>query len=86
MNFRQFVRNINNKYGPTLCRARCRDGHLCKRTVALGRIRCPNHGGLSTGPNTYEGIQRIKAANRKRWKDYREAKASVSVSSDTVTF
>jgi hypothetical protein len=29
--------------------------------------RCRNHGGLSTGPKTEPGRQRIAAAQRKRW-------------------
>ncbi|MES0404071.1 MAG: HGGxSTG domain-containing protein, partial [Hyphomicrobium sp.] len=31
------------------CNARTRAGHPCKRK-ALANGRCPNHGGLSTGP------------------------------------
>jgi hypothetical protein len=30
-----------------------------------GRTRCRLHGGLSTGPITLEGLQRIRAANTK---------------------
>jgi hypothetical protein len=32
------------------CGARCRDGHPCQRKNVSGKRRCPNHGGLSTGP------------------------------------
>jgi hypothetical protein len=35
-----------------VCGARCRDGHACKRLAALGKKRCANHGGLSTGPKS----------------------------------
>lgn len=53
------------------CGARTRAGHACKRK-ALKNGRCPNHGGLSTGPRTPEGRNRIAAANRKRWEDWRQ--------------
>lgn len=38
-----------------LCGARTRKGVPCVRRVAPGRLRCRNHGGLSTGPRTAEG-------------------------------
>lgn len=51
----------------TLCGARTRlDGHPCKR-MALTNGRCPNHGGMSTGPKTAEGRARISQAQRARW-------------------
>ncbi len=48
------------------CGARCRDGHPCKRKQVRGKLRCPNHGGLSTGPKTPEGRARIAESNRRR--------------------
>jgi hypothetical protein len=42
------------------------DGHPCLR-MALGNGRCPNHGGLSTGPKTLEGLTRISEAQKARW-------------------
>jgi hypothetical protein len=48
------------------CRARTRGGTACFRK-ALRNGRCPNHGGLSTGPKTPEGRQRIAAAQVVRW-------------------
>ncbi len=72
--FKRFCKALEREFGPSLCGARCRDGHPCKRKAIIGRNRCPNHGGLSTGPKTCEGIERIKEANSKRWKAYREAK------------
>jgi hypothetical protein len=40
-----------------------------------GSKRCRNHGGLSTGPRTSEGIERIREANTRRWAEYRATKA-----------
>jgi hypothetical protein len=56
------------------CGARCRDGHRCKakatRDVETGCYvrngRCRLHGGLSTGPTTTEGKQRVGEAARRR--------------------
>ena len=45
------------------CSARTRAGHPCKRK-ALKNGRCPNHGGLSTGPKTNAGKTRIAEAQR----------------------
>ena len=48
--------------GDVRCAARCRDGHPCKRKGLGGGHRCPNHGGLSTGPKTEDGKRRSLAA------------------------
>src|ERR1700687_19624 len=45
-------------------------GKPCQRK-AHENGRCPNHGGLSTGARTPQGIERIKAANRERWRKWR---------------
>jgi hypothetical protein len=55
-----------------LCMARTRQGHPCTRRVAPGRDRCVSHGGGSTGPRTQAGKERIAAAQRERWRRYRE--------------
>ena len=49
------------------CGAKTRAGHSCKRKGHGRGGRCPNHGGLSTGPKTPEGHQRIAEAQRRRW-------------------
>jgi len=57
------------------CGAKTRKGTPCKRK-GLGRGgRCPNHGGLSTGPKTKAGRRRIARAQRERWKRWREDRA-----------
>ena len=55
-----------------LCGAKTRKGFPCVRRVVPGRNRCPNHGGLTTGPKTVEGKARIAAAARARWARYRQ--------------
>ena len=47
-------------YKRTRCGARTRRGTPCK-PVALPSGRCPNHGGLSTGPRTPAGKRRALA-------------------------
>lgn len=47
----------NNMKNKALCGAKTRAGKSCIRK-ALVNGRCPNHGGLSTGPKTKEGQQR----------------------------
>jgi hypothetical protein len=54
------------------CGARTRRGTCCLRP-ALENGRCPNHGGLSTGPRTKAGRKRIAAAQRRRWAEWRAA-------------
>lgn len=60
------------------CGAKTRSGTICralavwdKAAAAPRNGRCRLHGGLSTGPRTQEGRQRIAAAQHKRWKDQR---------------
>lgn len=60
------------------CGARCRDGHPCEAPAVWCAAtrrprngRCRMHGGLSTGPRTVEGRERVaaatRAANLTRW-------------------
>ena len=53
------------------CGARTRRGTACQRK-ALSNGRCPNHGGLSTGPRTEAGRARIAETARRRWVKWRE--------------
>lgn len=48
-----------HKVGRALCGAKTRKGLPCVRRVVEGSARCPNHGGLSTGPRTAEGKARV---------------------------
>jgi hypothetical protein len=58
------------------CGARTRRGAACIRQ-ALKNGRCPNHGGLSTGPRTPEGRQRCSEAALRMWAKRRAQNASV---------
>jgi hypothetical protein len=49
------------------CGARTRAGHPCRRKGLGKGGRCPNHGGMSTGPRTPEGRARLSALLKARW-------------------
>jgi hypothetical protein len=51
-----------------LCGARNRQGKPCAVRVEPGKRRCRFHGGLSTGPKTAAGRERIAEAQRRRWR------------------
>jgi len=53
-----------------VCAAQTRRGTSCRRR-ALDNGRCRNHGGVSTGPKTAAGRQRISEAQRRRWAEWR---------------
>jgi hypothetical protein len=55
------------------CGAQNRRGAAC-RCPAMANGRCRLHGGLSTGPKTAEGIERIRRAATKHGRYSREAK------------
>jgi hypothetical protein len=57
----------------TRCGARTRRGTPCQRWGVRGTGRCPNHGGLSSGPTTAAGKARIAAALHRRWRGWRRA-------------
>lgn len=59
------------------CGAKTRNGGACAIPVVPGKSRCRAHGGLSTGPKTEAGRERIRAAQQRRWKDARSEKAAV---------
>jgi hypothetical protein len=42
-----------------ICNATTRKGLKCKRRAVVDNAKCPNHGGLSTGPKTEEGKRRV---------------------------
>jgi len=59
------------------CGARCKsDGHPCRNTPEPGRTRCKWHGGMSTGPRTVEGRERIAEAQRRRWAEWRRNRSA----------
>ena len=44
------------------CGARTRRGTPCRGLAVRNRRRCRMHGGLSTGPRTADGLERMRAA------------------------
>ena len=75
-------RHLENKVRRELrnrrCGAKTRAGTPCKRK-GLGRGgRCPNHGGMSTGPRTEAGRRRISEAQRARWQRWRLTRSEAS--------
>ena len=57
------------------CGARNRQGKPCQAPALRGRVRCRLHGGHSTGPTTFEGIARLRAAQTKHGRCSAEALA-----------
>ncbi len=53
------------------CGAKTRRGTPCRCRPVPGKRRCKFHGGMSTGPKTEAGKQRISIAQKHRWQDYR---------------
>ena len=47
------------KLNRDICNAKTRKGVKCQRRVVIGMSKCPNHGGLSTGPKTEKGKRRV---------------------------
>ena len=62
------------------CGAKTRTGTPCHRK-SLANGRCRNHGGLSSGPKSTEGRERIADAQRWRWERWRSQR-SVTESSE----
>lgn len=58
------------------CCAKTRKGMACRNMSEVGRGRCKLHGGLSTGARTPEGIERIRAAQHRRWERHRSMMSS----------
>ena len=60
---------IQTRFGPNWpgkrCLAKTRRGTECQRAAYKHNGRCRLHGGLSTGAQTPEGLQRISEANIK---------------------
>nr|WP_276206170.1 HGGxSTG domain-containing protein [Thioclava sp. F34-6] len=58
------------------CGAKTRKGDPCRCLSEPGKRRCKFHGGSSTGAKTPEGIERIREAQKRRWRRYRETRKS----------
>ena len=51
------------------CGAKTRKGIPCVRRAVPGKARCPNHGGLSTGPMTPEGKAKVARNLPRSWEE-----------------
>jgi len=71
---------VHRRFGPISpgirCLARTRRGIECQRAAYKHNGRCRLHGGLSTGPRTQEGLQRISAANLKHGRQTKDKLAA----------
>jgi hypothetical protein len=54
-----------------LCGAQTRSGAPCKAKAMPDRCRCKLHGGMSTGPKSAAGRERIAQAQKARWERFR---------------
>ena len=71
---RRLAREARNKP----CGAMTRAGHPCRRKGLGKGGRCSNHGGMSTGPRTEEGRQRLREAVRARWARQRAERVAIA--------
>lgn len=72
--------------GGKICCRRCkaqssRTKLQCAKPALKGKVVCQFHGGLSTGPRSKEGKDRIRAARFKHGQETKEAKAERSAKS-----
>ena len=70
-------RNRNSKWQARSSRTKLQ----CGRPSLKNKKVCSTHGGLSTGPKSKEGIQRIKDAHWKHGNETKEARAERSAKS-----
>lgn len=79
-------RILKRKYGltrpkpkapaPQTCDAKTRQGHPCRNKPMPGKRRCKFHGGMSTGPRTAEGREKLSRLMRERRARERQRKTS----------
>ena len=69
------VQPLSARNPATACAARTRTGKPCVRR-AMANGRCPNHGGMSSGPKSDAGRQRIAEAQKQRWERWRSRHTS----------
>ena len=69
------------------CKAQSsRTKEQCKNPALKTKTVCKWHGGMSTGPRTKEGIQRIREAHLKHGNDTKEARADRSAMSAKLLY
>ena len=65
------------------CGAKTRTGTPCRRR-SFANGRCRNHGGLSSGPKSSEGRQRVADAQKRRWERWRDGRSATANSEGSV--
>ena len=76
------VQAVSARSPATACSAKTRTGRPCARR-AMANGRCPNHGGLSSGPKSDAGRQRIAEAQKQRWVRWRTGRTPTVRSTDS---
>ena len=76
------VQAVSARNPATACAAKTRTGRACVRK-AMANGRCPNHGGLSSGPRSDAGRQRIAEAQKQRWERWRSRRIPTVRSTDS---
>lgn len=69
------------------CGARTRSGRPCAAPAIQGKKRCRLHGGLSTGPQTAEGLKRLifdKLKHGRRSKYFRAALRQAGIAATSI--
>ena len=75
-NYEKYLITAGGRIKCKRCQARSsRTKIQCFKPALKGKAVCGHHGGLSTGPKTKEGIQRIREAHWKHGNETKEARA-----------
>ena len=81
-NYEQYLITASDRIKCKRCQARSSRTKLqCGRPSLKNKRVCSTHGGLSTGPKSKEGIQRIRDAHWKHGNEAKEARAERSAKS-----
>jgi hypothetical protein len=81
-NLEQYLITAGGKIRCRRCKAQSsRTKQQCTKPALKGKAVCQFHGGLSTGPKTKEGKERVRAAHLKHGKETIEAKKERSAKS-----
>ena len=76
-NYEQYLVTAGGRIKCHRCQARSSRTKLqCAKPALKSKAVCGHHGGLSTGPKTREGIERIRDAHWKHGNETKEVKAN----------